>query len=217
MNIDFRKELKKALDLVSGQPFRNEENFINAYWEICCGCVLVAEEDLKEQRNVWEIAGLSRTLLHHIEALKSVEGLEEKLLAALSRMESALYDHPRLKLKLLNSQKEILARNEKANSPELKELESRINLLENNISAADKGEFSKIIINGSLKRDPVEFTAKWEEVIDEVDRKVYASLEDFPRGMGFCHAFWPARANRLRKYGIEWKSPRQMNPRVIFD
>ena len=69
-----------------------------------------------------------------------------------------------------------------------------------------------------LKHDPVEWTARWEEVIDEVDKIVDSRLEEHPRGMGFCHACWHERAAVLsEQFGIEWRSPARMNPRVLFD
>ena len=36
--------------------------------------------------------------------------------------------------------------------------------------------------------------------------------------MGFCHKYWWTKKNLLKgKYGIEWESPVDMNPGVIFD
>ena len=52
----------------------------------------------------------------------------------------------------------------------------------------------------------------------EADKIVEARLVDHPRGMGYCHAYWPERAKVLMsKFGVEWRSPARMNPRVIFD
>ena len=69
----------------------------------------------------------------------------------------------------------------------------------------------------SLKFDPVERTPEYEACIYEVEKACDDSLSDFPRGMGFCHAYWPAKAAELLKHGIRWKSPHMMNPRVLFD
>lgn len=39
-----------------------------------------------------------------------------------------------------------------------------------------------------------------------------------PRQMGFCFHYWNAKRELLdEEYGIEWRSPSQMNPHVIFD
>jgi len=36
--------------------------------------------------------------------------------------------------------------------------------------------------------------------------------------MGYCHVFWPAKKKVLReKYGIDWKSPAELNPDARFD
>jgi hypothetical protein len=36
--------------------------------------------------------------------------------------------------------------------------------------------------------------------------------------MGYCHEFWAAKKRILRrKYGIEWRSPAEMNPGTMFD
>ena len=38
-----------------------------------------------------------------------------------------------------------------------------------------------------------------------------------PRGMGFCFLYWSSKAAVLARRGIFWKSPHEMNPRVMFD
>ena len=39
-----------------------------------------------------------------------------------------------------------------------------------------------------------------------------------PRHMGFCFHYWSAEKELLKeKYDIEWRSPSQMNPGVMFD
>ena len=52
---------------------------------------------------------------------------------------------------------------------------------------------------------------------DEADRIAYAHLKDTPRGMGFCFAFWHERRRALKQFGISWRDPHMMNPRVMFD
>lgn len=71
---------------------------------------------------------------------------------------------------------------------------------------------------GTLHKDPVEYTRRWEEiyydVVDELDRR----FADTPRGMGFCFGYWHAMADLLsEKYGVDWRNPHLMNPRVMFD
>jgi hypothetical protein len=71
--------------------------------------------------------------------------------------------------------------------------------------------------NPSLKYDPVEDSDAYLSVIDEVERRLYEQLKGEPRYMGFCFRYWSAKRDLLAEYGIEWRSPGIMNPRVIFD
>ncbi len=70
---------------------------------------------------------------------------------------------------------------------------------------------------GLLAVDPVEYTEQWENIIDEVEARVGKELADEPREMGFCFTYWHVKAGILQEYGIEWRSPTLMNPRVMFD
>lgn len=82
-------------------------------------------------------------------------------------------------------------------------------------------ELLKIILNpeiGHLKKDPVEYTWKWEDICYDVDDKLNDRFANAPRHMGFCFKYWSAKRDLLMdEYGIDWHSPSQMNPHVIFD
>ncbi|MDE6577695.1 MAG: hypothetical protein K2J82_11585 [Muribaculaceae bacterium] len=82
-------------------------------------------------------------------------------------------------------------------------------------------EMLKIILYprlGHLRRDPVEFTRKWEEIYYDVEEKLDYRFANAPRGHGFCFLYWNAKHDLLKdEYGIDWKSPSLMNPRVKFD
>lgn len=82
-------------------------------------------------------------------------------------------------------------------------------------------ELMKILINptiGSLKRDPVEYTYKWEEIYYEVEEYLNERFANAPRQMGFCFKYWSVKREYLKEnFNIDWKSPAQMNPRVVFD
>lgn len=71
--------------------------------------------------------------------------------------------------------------------------------------------------NPTLQYDPVEDSEAYLSVIDEVERRLYDELKDEPRGMGSCFQYWSAKRDLLAEYGIEWRSPGVMNPRVMFD
>lgn len=82
-------------------------------------------------------------------------------------------------------------------------------------------ELVKIILHpqlGHLKQDPVEFTYRWEDIYYDVEKRLDDRFANAPRQMGFCFMYWNAKRELLKEeYGIDWKSPSQMNPRVMFD
>lgn len=219
--LNFREELQKAREVASKMQMNGHENEIDAYWEILCGLVLVAEEDLKEQQNEWEIASLAREFLQYARPLEGYDHMLSQLYTATKRMVETLSDHPRLKAELIEFELLVVERGQEVNGGRgnMDEyLREDLDELRRNIALADDGKLDEIEQKGHLKRDPVEWTARWEEIIDEADRKVFQRLENHPRGMGFCYAYWHERASVLQAdYGLRWRSPAIMNPRVHFD
>lgn len=65
--------------------------------------------------------------------------------------------------------------------------------------------------------DPVQRTPQWEEVIYEVEKECDERFQDVRPCHGFCHQRWSVKKEILAKYGIDWRSPAVMNPRVRFD
>ena len=219
--IDYRKELDRAREAVKDLARDGDAETLEAYWEVCCGDVLVAEENLKDQDRVWENASLARELLDIGTYLEGYDSMLDNLYLAVSRMVTALFDHPRLKLELLELELQLLRRIEAMNGHDLdmsEDVQEKIYLYRRNIERADQGNFDDIEQEGHLKQDPIEWSAEYERVIDEADKKVYSLLKDHPRGMGFCFAYWHAKAQVLSEdYGITWRSPSLMNPHVMFD
>lgn len=82
-------------------------------------------------------------------------------------------------------------------------------------------ELLKIMLRpqiGHLRKDPVEYTWQWENAYYDVEERLADRFANAPRHMGFCFLYWSAKAELLKDdYGIDWKSPSLMNPRVIFD
>lgn len=71
---------------------------------------------------------------------------------------------------------------------------------------------------GHLAKDPVEYSEEYEAVIDQVDAEVDKQTGEEPYFMGKCFEIWQIKQNILaEKYKIEWKTPLEMNPGVIFD
>ncbi len=72
-------------------------------------------------------------------------------------------------------------------------------------------------VSAHLYFDPVERTQEWEDVIYDVEKACDEILKDEPHGMGFCFSYWSTKRAELAKRGIQWRTPHQMNPRVMFD
>jgi len=219
--LNYREELEKARKVASQMELRGYESEIEAYWEVICGLVLLAEEDLQERDHQWEIASLAREFLSYAEQLAQYEHMMDKLYEAAKRMIGTVYEHPRLKSQLLSFEIGIL---EEVQAQQfhplgiLDDLRNELAELQERISRADRGELLEPVEVGHLKHDPIEWSARWEEIIDEADEKVFRELADTPRGMGFCHAYWYTRGEILRRdYGLEWRSPAMMNRGVLFD
>lgn len=65
--------------------------------------------------------------------------------------------------------------------------------------------------------DPIEDTEKFKKIADEVDKKVVEIIGP-NLGDGYCHVFWTTKKQILKEeYGIDWKSPAEMNMNITFD
>jgi hypothetical protein len=84
-------------------------------------------------------------------------------------------------------------------------------------SLSDEQWLSVVGYGGHLRYDLVQRTPEWENCIYEVEKECAERLKDHLRGMGFCHAYWPVKRELLAKHGITWRTPAQMNPKVMFD
>lgn len=65
--------------------------------------------------------------------------------------------------------------------------------------------------------DPVQCTPQWEEIIYDVEQECEARMQGMKRHHGYCHKRWGVKKKILAQYGIDWKSPAIMNPRIRFD
>lgn len=68
-----------------------------------------------------------------------------------------------------------------------------------------------------IKEDPVMYTDAYLKIELELERLI---REEIGEGgyMGFCHEYWWTKKRILKeRYGIEWKSPVDLNPMVNFD
>lgn len=82
-------------------------------------------------------------------------------------------------------------------------------------------ELVRIIVNpkiGHLRKDPIEYSYRWEEIYYDLEKELNERFANAPRQRGLCYHIWNAKRELLKdKYGIEWRSPAQMNSRVRFD
>ncbi len=67
----------------------------------------------------------------------------------------------------------------------------------------------------SLKHDPVEMRDEYLAVIDEIEEKVAKSRTTY--GHGSCFEVWSLKKSYLLEHDIEWQTPSELNPRVLFD
>lgn len=71
-----------------------------------------------------------------------------------------------------------------------------------------------------LYYDPVEDDPRYAEVFRKIDAEVQEALANHPQrgSMGFVHLVWETKKRiLLQKYGIDWKTPAELNPQVMFD
>lgn len=70
----------------------------------------------------------------------------------------------------------------------------------------------------SLKHDPVEDTEKYKAIEAELEAKIKKQMEGYVRKRGIRSPYDKIKKEILKnEYGIEWKSRRELNPRVKFD
>lgn len=131
------------------------------------------------------------------------------------------YDVPRLVLSILNYKLQLVKASEEQapeRYPTEEEVASDIKRLSDYIDTEHiSADAFREKYGRHLKADPIERTPEWEENYYEAEKEADRRLKDIPRGMGFCHAYWPTLRAVLAERGIEWHSPSELNPRVMFD
>lgn len=177
-------------------------------------------EDMREWRNL-PLAD------EFMQLLRGIDDAEEQGIGQVRAIEAMVdylpeYDVPRRVLAIRRYEQEQLAlssEDDLKNDPYLaEELSEHIRKLEDYIDTehVSDSEFREKY-DRHLKSDPVERTFEWEENFYDVEQETDRRLGDTPRGMGFCFAYWAELRNVLAERGIEWQSPHELNPRVMFD
>ena len=69
-----------------------------------------------------------------------------------------------------------------------------------------------------FRTDPIEQSPEYKMIEEELERLIDEELKDEPRLMGFCHTYWCVKRRILKeRFNIDWKSPAELNPGVMFD
>jgi hypothetical protein len=72
----------------------------------------------------------------------------------------------------------------------------------------------------AIKCDPIENDPAFFETLKLANHDAEAELlaTGHKHGLGWCHLFWSVKKRILKeKYGIDWKSPEELNPHILFD
>ena len=71
--------------------------------------------------------------------------------------------------------------------------------------------------NGTERADPVEYTDEYLAIEPEMEQ-IVRDLTGEGEYLGFCHLYWETKKRVLKeRYGIDWKSPADRYPHIIFD
>ena len=68
-----------------------------------------------------------------------------------------------------------------------------------------------------MLRDSIESTQAYIEAMKDIKPILNERFSDDTYVMGTCHAYWACKKELLKQRGIDWKSPSEMNPDIIFD
>lgn len=64
--------------------------------------------------------------------------------------------------------------------------------------------------------DPIEDTEEYKEAMKKIQEELDERMEGID-GMGSCHIYWRHKKQLLARFRVEWKSPKECNPFVMFD
>lgn len=70
------------------------------------------------------------------------------------------------------------------------------------------------------KRDPIEYDRRRAWMVEEAEKEASAELaaSGIKPDLGYCHSLWPRMKQIMKaKYGVNWRSPAELNPDIFFD
>lgn len=65
--------------------------------------------------------------------------------------------------------------------------------------------------------DEVEYSPEYEEAMESIQPILDAEFDTEHPTLGQCHAYWARKSELLAAANIDWKSPAEINPDIIFD
>ena len=68
-----------------------------------------------------------------------------------------------------------------------------------------------------MLRDSVERSNEYEIAMKKIDPILDKEFPEDQVIMGTCHRYWARKKELLKKEGIEWRTPAEMNPTIRFD
>ena len=176
-----------------------------------------------EEMRMWKNIPLAKEC---IELLKAIDDPEETPMGKALACEAIIqqlpeYDVPRLVLSILHYKLQLVKESDEHDPeryPTEEEIVNDIRRLE------DYTDIEHVSYNEFMERhrrhlhfDPVERTPEWEDNYYEVEKECDQRLGDTPRGMGFCFGYWSTLRQVLAERGIMWRSPSELNSKVMFD
>ena len=179
-------------------------------------------ENSQEMR-MWKNIPLAKEC---VQLLKDIDDPEETPMGKALACEAIIqqlpeYDVPRLVLSILHYKLQLVKESEEHDPeryPTEEEVVNDIQRLSDYIDTEHvSSEWFRKLYHRHLESDPIQRTPTWEENYYEVEKECDLRLGDTPRGMGFCFGYWSTLRQVLAERGIMWRSPSELNPKVMFD
>ena len=75
---------------------------------------------------------------------------------------------------------------------------------------------------GGERFDVKEFDLKYKEIMKGAEKEAKITLKKIfsisPRDRGYRYLFWPEKKRILKeKYRLDWRSPAELNPGILYD
>ena len=97
-----KEKYAELLAECSSKPLSSYGEDLDKYCELCNLCISLSKENLQEMDRNWETTEMARVFLHYAKWLSEFAHKLHYLYSAISEMLDCVFDHPRLKVKLLN-------------------------------------------------------------------------------------------------------------------